>query len=350
MNSNYYVTVKSNNRTGKVSMASIRDVARRAGVGVGTVSRVINGNGYVSADTKKKVEKAIEELEYTPNELARNLFRNKTGIVGILVPDVDHPFFSSYVRQTEAALYEVGYKTLISSTIGVSNREEEFLDMLDRNMVDGIIAGSHTLEGEKYLKRKHAIISFDRDFGPEIPMIGSDHVTGGRLAAEVLIRNKCKKVLNIFGVSPNIVANDKHTVLKKTLEKQGIEVVDLILEWNRFGHEDYWESARKVMEIFDGIDGVFGTDQPVLNIMHLALKAGIKIPEELKIVTYDGTDISRLVYPEATSIRQNIKMLAELSANSVVDLIENRRPVPNKQIIPVELYQGQTTYPVDTAI
>ena len=130
MNSNYYVTVKSNNRTGKVSMASIRDVARRAGVGVGTVSRVINGNGYVSADTKKKIEKAIEELEYTPNELARNLFRNKTGIVGILVPDVDHPFFSSYVRQTEAALYEVGYKTLISSTIGVSNREEEFLDML----------------------------------------------------------------------------------------------------------------------------------------------------------------------------------------------------------------------------
>ena len=127
-------------------------------------------------------------------------------------------------------------------------------------------------------------------------------------------------------------------------------MVDLILEWNRFGHEDYWESARKIMENFDGIDGVFGTDQPVLNIMHLALKAGIKIPEELKIVTYDGMDISRLVYPEATSIRQNVKMLAELSANSVVDLIENRRPVPNKQIIPVELYQGQTTYPVDMVI
>ena len=66
-------------------------------------------------------------------------------------------------------MYEVGYKTLISSTIGVSNREEEFLDMLDRNMVDGIIAGSHTLEGEKYLKRKHAIISFDRDFGTGNP-------------------------------------------------------------------------------------------------------------------------------------------------------------------------------------
>ena len=138
-------------------MASIRDVARKAGVGVGTVSRVLNGTGYVSADTRKKIESAIEELQYKPNELARNLFRNKTGIVGILVPDVDHPFFSSYVRQTEAALYEMGYKTLIGNTIGISNREREFLDMLDRNMVDGIITGSHTLEGDEYLKRRRQL-------------------------------------------------------------------------------------------------------------------------------------------------------------------------------------------------
>ena len=189
MNSNYYVIVKSNNRTGKVGMASIRDVARRAGVGVGTVSRVINGTGYVSADTRKKIESAIEELQYKPNELARNLFRNKTGIVGILVPDVDHPFFSSYVRQTEAALYEMGYKTLIGNTIGISNREREFLDMLDRNMVDGIITGSHTLEGDEYLKRKKTIVSLDRDFGSGIPMVGSDHMSGGEMAANILIKN-----------------------------------------------------------------------------------------------------------------------------------------------------------------
>ena len=328
-------------------MASIRDVARKAGVGVGTVSRVLNGTGYVSADTKKKIENAIEELEYKPNELARNLFRNKTGIVGILVPDLDHPFFSSYVRQTEAALYEMGYKTMVGSTIGVSNREREFLDMLDRNMVDGIITGSHTLDGDEYLKRKHTIVSLDRDFGSEIPMIGSDHITGGRLASEILIRNNCKKVLNILGVAPNIVANDKHTILKKNLQEYGIEVVDMILEWNRFGHEDYWEVAKTVMENFDGIDGIFGTDQPILNIMHLAMRKGIKIPEDLKIVTYDGTDITRLCYPEATCICQNIKLLTELSANSVVDLIENRRPVPHKQIIPVEVRQGQTTYPIE---
>ena len=230
MNSNYYVIVKSNNRTGKVGMASIRDVARRAGVGVGTVSRVINGTGYVSADTRKKIESAIEELQYKPNELARNLFRNKTGIVGILVPDVDHPFFSSYVRQTEAALYEMGYKTLIGNTIGISNREREFLDMLDRNMVDGIITGSHTLEGDEYLKRKKTIVSLDRDFGSGIPMVGSDHMSGGEMAANILIKNKCKKVLNISGVAPDIAANDRHAILETILTEHGVEVIDVIMD------------------------------------------------------------------------------------------------------------------------
>ena len=105
-------------------MASIRDVAQKAGVGVGTVSRVINGSGYVAEDTRKKIESAIRELEYTPNELARNLFKNRTGIIGVLVPDLDHPFFSAFARETEIALYKAGYKVMICNTIGSSNREQ----------------------------------------------------------------------------------------------------------------------------------------------------------------------------------------------------------------------------------
>ena len=79
-------------------MASIRDVAQKAGVGVGTVSRVINGSGYVAEDTRKKIESAIRELEYTTNELERNLFKNRTGIIGVLVPDLDHPFFFRFCK------------------------------------------------------------------------------------------------------------------------------------------------------------------------------------------------------------------------------------------------------------
>ena len=172
-------------------MASIRDVAKQAGVGVGTVSRALNGTGYVSPDTKKKIEKAAEKLGYTPNELARNLYRNRTGIVGVMVPDLDHPFFSCLAKHIEMELYRQGYKTMICNTIGISDRERDYLDMLDRNIVDGIITAAHSLDEEEYLKQKKPIVSVDREFGPGIPLIGSDHAMGGRMAAELLLKNGC---------------------------------------------------------------------------------------------------------------------------------------------------------------
>ena len=91
-------------------MASIKDVARRAGVAPSTVSLVLNNTGYVSEKTREKVEKAMKELDYMPNELARNLYRNKTNIIGIIIPHIDHPFFSTFVKYTEKFLYELGYK------------------------------------------------------------------------------------------------------------------------------------------------------------------------------------------------------------------------------------------------
>lgn len=278
--------------------------------------------------------------------MAANLIHNRTKIVGILVPDVDHPFFSSYVRHVEATLYEMGYKTMIGNTIGRSNREKEFLDLLDQNMVDGIITACHTLQEKEYLKHKRTIISLDRDFGSEIPMIGSDHETGGRIAAEIFLQNKCKRVLNISGEAPGIVATARHYVLNSILQEYGVEVVDLVMEWNRLGHEDYWKLAQKGYMSFPSIDGVFGTDQPALFYMRQAINNGRRVPEDVKVVVYDGMYIAKLSNPEATCICQDVKLLAELSANSVVDLIEERRPVPQKQIIPVTLHQGGSTYPV----
>ena len=328
-------------------MASMKDVAQRAGVGVGTVSRVINDSGYVSADTRKKIERAIEELGYTPNELARNLFRNRSGIIGVLVPDLDHPFFSAFARETEVALYKLGYKAMICNTVGSSNRERDYLNMLDRNMVDGIITGAHTLHRKEYENRKHTIVALDQDFGPDIPMIGSDHVYGGRVAAEIMIKNGCKRVVHISGIAPNVAANDRHEVFEAILKKHNVEVLDLMMEWNKFDHQSYWDAAKEAIEKYPDADGIFSADQPALCYMHLAIQAGKRVPEDLKVITYDGMDVSRLCYPEVTSICQNVKFLAESCAKTVLDLIDGKERVPHRQVLSVELQQGQSTYPVE---
>lgn len=97
-------------------MAGIKDVAKKAGVGIGTVSRFLNDSGYVSEESRTKIEKAVQELDYTPNELARQLHRKKTGIIAVLVPNVSNPFFSEFIEYAEAELYKYRFKMMLCNT------------------------------------------------------------------------------------------------------------------------------------------------------------------------------------------------------------------------------------------
>ena len=180
-------------------MASIKEVAQKAGVGVGTVSRVLNSTGYVSDETRIKVETAMKELNYIPNELARNLLSKKSGIVAIIIPKISHPFFAEVVLYAEAELMKKGYKTMICSTYSEQNYEKEYINMLNRHIVDGIIAGSHMLDFEEYQGVQGPIVALDRFLGENIPVVSTNHKIGGKLAAEELVRNNCRCVLQIQG-------------------------------------------------------------------------------------------------------------------------------------------------------
>lgn len=138
-------------------------------------------------------------------------------------------------------LYRQGYKMMICNAVGISDREREYLDMLERNMVDGIITGSHCLDGEEYLKQKKPIVSIDRDFGSQIPIVGSDHAMGGKLAAELMLSNHCRKVLQISGVSPNVFANERHMRFQKVMEDNQAKVLQVTMDWNTFD----WEATIK---------------------------------------------------------------------------------------------------------
>ena len=323
-------------------MASIKDVAKEAGVGVGTVSRALNGKGSVSIATRKKIEKAIHKLNYTPNELARNLFLNRTGIIGVIVPDLEHPFFSALTKYIEMELYSQGYKTMICNTVGISDREKEYLDMLDRSMVDGIITGSHCLDGEAYLKQKKPIVSIDRDFGAPIPIVGSDHALGGKLAAELLLKKDCRKILQISGISPNVLANERHTVFEQMIKEKDIELLNISMNWNDFTWEAHYELAKEILSKHPDIDGVFGGDMAAIACLNAALQKGKKIPRDIKLVGFDAMDITKMVCPQLTAIRQNVELLAELSVNTLLDMVEQRKNVPHRQILEVEIQDGKT--------
>lgn len=324
-------------------MASIRDVAKLADVGVGTVSRALNGTGYVSAETKKKIDEAIKSLDYTPNELARNLFRKRTGIIGVMVPDLEHPFFSSFVKHVEMALYREGYKTMICNTVEISSRENDYLNMLERNIVDGIITGAHSLKDETYLKIDKPIVAMDRDFGSKVPLIHSDHVKGGRLAAERLIQGGCRKVVQIKGYAAvKTPSNDRHVEFDRVMRENGVEVISREAGWNKLSYGELEAVAAQVMEQERDVDGIFAADIASLFCLNIARQRGIRVPEDLKIIGYDAMEMTRLTYPVLTAVAQDVEQLANACVSKVLERIEGRNETENHQVFDVKLQEGGT--------
>lgn len=325
-------------------MAGIKDVAKRANVGVGTVSRMLNGSGYVAEETREKIEIAMRELNYTPNELARNLYHKRTGIIAVLVPNVSNPFFAEFVDYVEAELYEAGFKMMLCNTVKASNAEMEYLDMLNRHIVDGVITGVHSLDVKEYRKIHKPIVALDRYLGEHIPVVAVNHREGGRLAAETLIRNGCKKILHFRG-STEVESpyHERHYEFERIMEKNHIETYSYELEWNRLDSEYYREAMEDVFSKGIEFDGVFAVDGLAIECMNEAIRRHLKVPGDVKFVAYDGTFITKLVEPKMTAVVQPISGLAKESVSLLKDLIGGKEYSNKQVVLDVQLRKGDTT-------
>lgn len=325
-------------------MASIRDIAREAGVGVGTVSRLINGSGYVSEDTKIKIENAMKKFNYTPNELARNLYHKRSGIIAVIVPNIVNPFFTEFVNYIETELFNAGFKMMLCSTTKENNAEHDYLDMLNRHIVDGIITGVHTLDIEEYLMMRKPIVAFDRYLGDHIPVVTVDHKKGGRLAAEALIRSGCKKVLHFRGATKvKSPYHKRHFEFDRVMKENDVETIGYDLDWNCF---ELCYMKKAIANVFSkGIDfdGVFGVDGLAIECMNEVIKRHKRVPEDVKFVSYDGTYVVDMVEPKLTVIVQPIEELAKEAVRLVLELLQGKKYEKKSIILDVELRQGETT-------
>jgi LacI family sucrose operon transcriptional repressor len=323
-------------------MANIRDVAERAGVGIGTVSRVLNNSGYVSAEARLKIEQAMVELEFIPNQLARNLSKQSNNLVAIIVPNIGHPFFGDYIKHAEMELYMRGYKTVVCDTMQRRDREQEFLDMLRRRVVDGIIMGSHALEDEEYRKAKGPIVAMEQRLAKGIPLICSDHRKGGRLAAQRLVERGCRQVAQFVERGVEKPANARYLAFAEFLEAKNIKVYEIPTNYNRLDFAIYLQTANKLFNEQPQIDGFFGVDLAACAVLKVAHQRGIPVPEKLKVVGYDGSMVSELGPQNITTVVQSIREIAQHSVAAVVDLIENRPRLKDETILDVYLHEGDT--------
>ncbi|QSF45299.1 LacI family DNA-binding transcriptional regulator [Paenibacillus tianjinensis] len=325
-------------------MATIHDVALKAGVSVTTVSRVLNNRGYISEMTRTKVSGAMEELGYQPNEIARSLLRKQSNLFGLIIPNVSHPFFSQLADRVEYYAYLEGYKVLLCNSQMDPDKERDYIDMLKRNRVDGIIMGSHTLEVEEYRSLNSPIVTIDRKIHNNIPYISSDNYRGGQLAAELLVAKGCRKIAHICGnLELQMLSNQRTDAFLDVTIKHGVERLVVETGLNVFDENKYEKLLGQLLQEHPDIDGIFATSD-ILGAYAIkeSLKAGKRIPEDIRIVGYDDVGASRWVRPELTTIRQPIDALGKM-AIKLLRMQMDDELVAFENILPVELIERATT-------
>ncbi|WNF38574.1 LacI family DNA-binding transcriptional regulator [Bacillaceae bacterium IKA-2] len=329
-------------------MTNIKDVAVRAGVSITTVSRVLNNRGYIGKGTRKKVEDAIEEMNYSPNQIARSLQKSQSYILGMIVPDSNHPFFSELIKHVEIFANEQNYKILICNSLDQAEKEANYISMLRENRVDGIIMCSHTLDVEEYKKVNFPIVTFDRIISNNFPYVGSDNFRGGEIATEHLIQSGCKRLLHISGpLKLDLLPNRRTDAFKLTCMKHEIPFEIIEGSHDNLTFEYFQEFITEdVAEILPGFDGVFCSNDIVAYALYLhATKQAIKVPEQLKIVGYDYHSFTRMLQtPKLTTISQPTKRLGKVLSSTIINMIESKdKDTINNTIVDVELIKGQTT-------
>lgn len=325
-------------------MPTIKDVAERVGVTVTTVSRVLNNRGYISAATREKVFRAMAEINYQPNEIARSLYRKRSKIIGLIIPTVSHPFFAELVGYIEYYAYNNGYKILLCNSELDQLKEKEYLIMLRRHQVDGIIMGSHTLNVNEYLKLSMPIVTFDRIIADHIPYVSSDNLQGGFLATNLLVDKGCRKIAHISGnLSLNLLANKRYDAFIKVVTDRNIEHTMVQTEINVLNTNEYNEVIYDLFKKYPDIDGIFcSSDLIAAHVIKICRQLKKMIPDDVRIVGYDDIHFASLVFPQLTTIKQPIEEMGRLAVELILKQI-NGEKVTIENIIPVKLVERETT-------
>ncbi len=324
-------------------MATIKDVAQKAGITVTTVSRVLNNRGYISESTRQKVYQAMAELDYQPNEIARSLFRKKSNLIGLIIPTVAHPFFGELTSYIEYYAYESGYKVLLCNSHLDRTKEKEYADMLKRHKVDGIIMGTHTLEIDEYLNLNLPMVTFDRQITHRIPYISSDNFEGGKIATDLLIRKGCKKLAHIAGnLNLNLLANKRYEAFIFEAINHQVDYTTVQTNLDVFDFAQYERLIYNLFKEHPDIDGVFTSDMKAIHVIQACRLFNKQIPADIKIVGYDDIKMASLVNPQLTTIQQPIEAMSKLAIELIIKQI-NGEVAPAENILPVTLMERETT-------
>ncbi|AIQ24958.1 LacI family transcriptional regulator [Paenibacillus sp. VTT E-133280] len=322
-------------------MMTIKDVAKIAGVSVATVSRVLNESGYVNIDTRKKVEAAIKEMNYTPNEVARSLYKRKSKLIGLLLPDITNPFFPQLARGIEDRMQEHGYRIIFGNSDENEEKELDYIQTFIQNNVIGMISSTNFPEKDIYSNLKIPVVFLDRTSN-DSPSVYADGRKGGRLAAQEIIARGSTKITVMQGPAHIKPAQDRFQGAIEVLDEMGITYQ--VIQTSSFSHTEAEQWAVELFDKYIDTDGVIASNDIVATaVIHEAHRLGKRVPQDLQIIGFDDIPLSSLLSPSLSTIRQPAHDMGREAAGLLIKLIEQDK-VEDKIIqLPVSFVERETT-------
>lgn len=291
----------------------------------------------VSEESSLKIRNAIEKLSYIPNRNVRSIFGKKSGSIGVIIPSLINPFFSEMATLIGNSIQQDGNGMILCFTEDSPHKEEQAVNMLMEYRVDGIIV-ARSVNKNLYNGLDIPIVSFETIINEEILTISSDNYFGGKLAFEYLMENNCMRFILFEGPVHFKATNDRSKGFIDAAKKHNIEPIIISL-----GEDYYLESEVLYNEIlrkldFGKGDGIFAfNDITAISLMDLIQKNGFKIPQDIKIVGFDNSFISRYSSPSLSTIEQSVKEISLKCYFSLINLMEGNKINKNSLTIPVKI-------------
>ncbi len=321
-------------------MATMKDIARLAGVSTSTVSHVINKSRFVSDEIAERVNNAAQQLNYAPSALARSLKMNRTKTIGMLVTTSTNPFFGEVVKGVERSCYHQGYNLILCNTEGDNQRMKASINTLLQKRVDGLLLMCSTLEGERLdvFDRYPDIPIVVMDWGPILfasDKIQDNSLQGGYMAAKHLIECGHKEIGCITGPLIRPQAQMRYEGYKRALAEAGIAInPDWIVE-SDFECEGGYQAFEKLYQRGKLPSALFvSNDMMAMGVIQAASQRGLRVPDDLSLIGYDDVHIAKFMTPALTTIHQPKYRLGKAAVDTLLYRLEN--PDTTAQVVQLE--------------
>jgi len=335
----------------------MKDLARDLGVSVVTISKVLRNHPDIGEATRLRVQNRIKELDFRPNAVARSLVTGRSYLVGLIVPDLLHPFFAEVAQSLSGALRKAGYYLIISASEEDPALEEREVEQLLARRLDAVLLASARSTVELFFrieKSKTPYILIDRNFpGINSNFVGTNDELAGELATEHLIKSGCKQVAHIRGPE-NSPGMGRLAGYMKALGRAGLHLHEGYVASGQMVDKESrqcgFDAMRQLLKLKPRPDGVFCFNDPLaMGAMDCILDAGLRIPEDIAVIGCGNLHYDASLRIPLSSIDQNSRRIGEEAARITLAILEAKTPPPAESVVlqPTLIVRASTLRPAN---